>query len=63
MHFFFYHTSVNVPEQVTFKQAVTRDEDLLHNITEGSEFMDDALRMKDQPLMSAEETQASGSLM
>jgi hypothetical protein len=62
MHFFFYHTPVNVPEQVTLKQAVTRDEDLLHNIKESSEFMDDALRMKDQPLMSAEETQAPGSL-
>lgn len=32
-----------------------------HNITEGSEFLDDALRMKDQPLMYTEESVAAGS--
>lgn len=35
----------------------------LHNITEGGEFLDDALRMKEQPfiLMRAEESIAAGS--
>ena len=28
----------------------------LHSTTEGSEFLDDAIRMKEQPLLYAEET-------
>lgn len=31
-----------------------------HNTNEGSEFLDDALRMKDQPLMYTEESVAAG---
>jgi hypothetical protein len=31
-----------------------------HNITEGSEFLDDAIRVKDQPLMYTEECVAPG---
>jgi hypothetical protein len=33
----------------------------LHNISDGSEFLDDAIRMKEQPLMFAEESIAAGS--
>ena len=32
-----------------------------HNTTEGSEFLDDKLRMKDQPLVYTEESVAVGS--
>jgi hypothetical protein len=32
-----------------------------HNTTEGSEFLDDAIRMKDQPLVYTEECVAAGS--
>jgi hypothetical protein len=35
--------------------------ELRHNITEGSEFLDDAIRTKDQPLMYTEESVAAGS--
>jgi hypothetical protein len=43
--------------------AVAVDESL-HNITEGSEFLDDAIRMKEQPFMYAyaEENLPPGSL-
>ena len=37
------------------------DEEQLHNITDGGEFFDDALRMIDQPLMYTEESIAAGS--
>lgn len=32
-----------------------------HNTTEGSEFLDDALRMHEQPLIYTEESVAAGS--
>ena len=32
-----------------------------HNITEGSEFLDDAIRTRNQPLMNNEEGPAAGS--
>jgi hypothetical protein len=32
-----------------------------HNTNEGSEFLDDAIRMKDQPLIYTEESVAPGS--
>lgn len=35
--------------------------ELPHNINEGSEFLDDAIRTKDQPLMYTEESVAAGS--
>jgi hypothetical protein len=39
-------------------------DDSVHNITEGSEFLDDAIRMKDQPFMyqHTEESVAPGNL-
>jgi hypothetical protein len=33
----------------------------LHNTNEGSEFLDDVIRMKDQPLVYTEESIAAGS--
>ena len=50
------------------KQKIEQDEHPIvivdqspHDITEGSEFLDDAIRMTDQPLMYTEESIAPGS--
>jgi hypothetical protein len=45
------------------KNTVIPFQEDLHNITEGAEFLDDAIRMKEQPfiLMRAEESIAPGS--
>lgn len=50
MTYSFPYGQVNDPKQEEHQQDPVRDEDQLHNISEGSEFLDDALRMKDQPL-------------
>lgn len=38
------------PKQEAHIPELVRDEEQLHNITDGGEFLDDAIRMKDQPL-------------
>ena len=61
MNLFFLHLPVKKWKDETYKQTVIPHDDGVHNITEGGEFLDDALRMKDQPLMYTEESVAAGS--
>jgi hypothetical protein len=60
MNFFFFHIPVKNRKDEVHKQTLVVDEEQ-HNITEGGEFLDDALRMKDQPLIYTEESVAAGS--
>jgi hypothetical protein len=61
MSFFFFHIPVENRKEEAQTRPVIADEEQLRNITEGSEFLDDALRMKDQPLVYTEESVAAGS--
>jgi hypothetical protein len=62
MHFPFSH-----PHPIEFKDNCISEQifDPVHDpnayTTEGSEFLNDAIRMKDQPLQYAEESIAAGS--
>ena len=53
---------VNQQKDEPDKHPVVPFHEQLHNISEGSEFLDDALRMKEQPLMTAEESNASETM-
>jgi len=61
MNFLFFHMPVENRKQEAYTRTVMADEEQQHNITEGGEFLDDAIRMKDQPLMYTEESVAAGS--
>ena len=50
---FFYSAAENLKDQ-SDKHASAINE-LPHNMSEGSEYLDDAIRMKDLPLMFSEE--------
>lgn len=60
MHLFFSHHEVKVHEGEPAQQTIVVHEHP-HNTNEGSEFLDDAIRIKDQPLMYTEEAIAAGS--
>lgn len=60
MHLFFFHHQAKHQEDDQNKHAVVVDEHP-HNTNEGSEFLDDAIRIKEQPLMYTEETIAAAS--
>jgi hypothetical protein len=61
MKFFFLHLSEKKKNDQQEDHPVVAVEESLHNITDGGEFLDDALRMIDQPLMYAEKSDAPGS--
>lgn len=61
MNFFFLHPSAKNQKHDPAEHAMITVPEPLHNISDGSEFLDDALRMKEQPLMFAEESIAAGS--
>ena len=42
------------------KDTLVQFQEPPHNTNEGSEFLDDAIRMKDQPLIYTEESVAAG---
>ena len=50
----FFHTAAD-PKDEAGEHELVRDEDQQHNIADGAEFLDDALRMNDQPLLYTEE--------
>jgi len=61
MIFYFLHPAAhNLPVPSEEHQLVPLHEPM-HNTNEGSEFLDDALRMKDQPMVYTEESMAAGS--
>lgn len=58
---FLHHPAKNQKDEPAKHTLVPFDEPL-HNTIEGSEFLDDAIRMKEQPLMVTEASIASESL-
>lgn len=58
---FIYHPATARPHDEPDKQTQVLPHEPQHNTNEGSEFMDDALRMKDQPYMYTEDSVAVGS--
>ena len=61
MNFLFFNIPVKNRNDEDYNRTVIMDEVQLHNVTDGGEFLDDALRMKDQPLMYSEESVAAGN--
>jgi hypothetical protein len=61
MNFFFLHLLTKKRKEESGRHTPVSVLDSDHNITEGNEFLDDAIRMKEQPLMYAEESVAAGS--
>ena len=63
MKFFFSHLFERHQLSEPDEHTVVVVDDSVHNITDGGEFLDDAIRMKEQPLMytQTEESVAPGS--
>lgn len=57
--FFLYPHGKNLKDQ-SDKYAIAINEPL-HNMNEGGEFLDDAIRMKDMPLIYSEKRVAAGN--
>ena len=57
--FFIYHSAKNA-ESEAGKHVLVPPQNEEHNTNEGSEFLDDAIRMKEQPLLYMEESVATG---
>lgn len=55
------HPAINHPSDEPDKHTQVLPHEPPHNTNEGSEYMDDAIRMKDQPYMYTEESVATGS--
>lgn len=51
MNLFFLHPPAKKQKQDSDEYAMTTIHEPLHNTSDGSEFLDDAIRMKEQPLM------------
>ena len=58
MKHFILHPPVSKPGDEPDKHALVQVQEQ-YNITEGGEFLDDALRMKEQPLTYSESTEES----
>jgi hypothetical protein len=52
---FLHHPATNQKDEPG-KHLLVPFPETLHNISEGSEFLDDGIRMKEQPFMAAEES-------
>ena len=61
MYFFFTNHPVNILRDETDKHTLVTFQDHGSYLNEGSEFLDDAIRMKDQPLMYTKESVAPRS--
>ena len=63
MKFFFSNLFEKKQEHQQDEHAVVVPDESIHNITEGGEFLDDPIRMKEQPFMysNTEESVAPGS--
>ncbi len=60
MNLFFIHHSAKNAGSETGEHILVPLQNQAHNSNEGSEFLDDAIRMKDQPLLYMEESIATG---
>ena len=61
MHLSFIHHPAKNPEDKPGEPTLVPLQNQELNTNEGSEFLDDAIRMKDQPLMYTEESITAGS--
>lgn len=61
MHIPFLHHPIKSSKHETDEHALIPVHEPPHNTNEGSEFLDDAIRMEDQPLVYTEESIAAGS--
>jgi hypothetical protein len=61
MNLFSLHHATKDPKDQLDEDLITSNHELTHDMSEGSEFLDDAIRMRDQPLMYTEESIAAGS--
>ena len=61
MNLFFIHHPAKNPEDKPVEHTLVPLQNHAHYTNEGSEFLDDAIRMKDLPLMYTEENIAAGS--
>jgi hypothetical protein len=55
MNLFFLHHSIKDLNDKAGEHTLVLLQEPEHNITDGSEFLDDAIRMKEQPFMYTEE--------
>jgi len=60
MNLFFLHHAFNNQRERTNEHSVVHYEQA-HNTSEGSEFLDDAIRTEDLPVVYTEESVAAGS--
>lgn len=61
MSFFLLHLLAKKRKDESDKHTPVSVQEFEHNIADGNEFLDDAIRMKEQPLMYTEESMAAGS--
>ena len=61
MKLFFFHFPRKDENLLLKQQTLLETDDTNRNITEGSEYLDDAIRMKEQPLTYTEEKISVGS--
>ena len=61
MKFFFSNPFERKQKNEQDEHAMVTVDESLHDITEGSEFLDDAIRTTDQPAMYTEKSVAPGS--
>jgi hypothetical protein len=61
MKTFLIHLPIKKTKDESIRHKPVTIQEPPHNTSEGSEFIDDAIRMKDQPLMRTEESVAAGS--
>jgi len=61
MNLFFLHHSIKDLNDKAGEHTLVLLQEQQHNITEGGEFLDDAIRMKEQPLAYTEVSIAPGS--
>jgi len=60
MNFFFLHPAIKKLTDRSDERPIVHREPS-HNANEGGEFLDDAIRIHDQPLIYSEESVAAGS--
>ena len=60
MNLFFIHHSTKNAGGETGEHIPVLQQNQAHNTNEGSEFLDDAIRMREQPLLYMEESVATG---
>jgi hypothetical protein len=60
MNFFFFYPTNKSTRDAQAEHQLVKLHEPPQNTTEGSEFLDDAIRTRDQPLMQSEESIAVG---